>query len=52
MCRDDNKIFTNNEKELETLVQTIGIYSQDKGMEFGDEKYMMLIIKKEEKKTQ
>ena len=35
---DDNiKLFENNEKELGTLIQTIRIYSQDLGMEFGIE---------------
>ena len=29
------KLFVKNEKELETLIQTIRIYSQDIGMEFG-----------------
>ena len=38
MYMDDIKIFAKNEKELETLVQTIRIYSQDIGMEFGIEK--------------
>ena len=34
-------IFAKNEKERETLIQTIGIYSQDLGMEFRIEKYAM-----------
>ena len=29
------KLFSTNEKELETLMQTIRIYTQDIGMEFG-----------------
>ena len=33
----DIKIFTKNEKEQETLTQTIRIYSQDIGIEFGVE---------------
>ena len=34
MYIDDIKVFTNNKKELETLIQTIRIYSHDIGMEF------------------
>ena len=29
---DDIKIFTKNEKELETLINAVRIYSQDVGM--------------------
>ena len=35
-----------NEKELETLIHTIRIYSQDVGMEFGIEKCAMLVMKR------
>ena len=42
---DDIKLFAKNEKELETRMQTIKIYSQDIGMEFGIEKCAMLIMK-------
>ena len=31
------KIFAKNEKELETLIQTIWIYSSDRGIKFGIE---------------
>ena len=34
-----------NEKELETLIYTVRIYCQDIGMEFGIEKYAMLLRK-------
>ena len=34
-----------NEKELETLIHAVRIYSQDIGMEFGIEKCAMLVIK-------
>ena len=34
-----------NEKELETLIHTIRIYSQDIGMEFGIEKCVLLVMK-------
>ena len=42
------KIFANNEKEQERFIQTIRIKSQNIGMEFGIEKYAMLILKKKE----
>ena len=35
---DDIKLFAKNKKELETLIQTMRIYSQDIIMEFGIEK--------------
>ena len=37
MYMDDIKLFTKNEKELETLTHAMRIYSQDIGMEFGIE---------------
>ena len=45
MYMDDIKLFTKNEKELETLIQTVIIYSQDIEMEFGVEKCIMLVMK-------
>ena len=42
---DDIKLFTKNEKELETLIHTIRIYSQDIGMEFSIEKCALLVMK-------
>ena len=45
MYTDDIKLFAKNEKELETLIHTVRIYSQDIGMEFGIEKCAMLIMK-------
>ena len=38
MHMDDIKLFEKNEKELETLIYTVRIYSQYIGMEFGKEK--------------
>ena len=38
MYMDDIKLFPKNEKELETLIHKVIIYSQDIGMEFGIEK--------------
>ena len=45
MYMDDIKLFAKNEKELETLIHTVRIYSQDIGKEFGIEKCAMLIMK-------
>ena len=42
---DDIKLFAKNEKELETLIHTVRIYSRDIGMEFGIEKCAMLVMK-------
>ena len=42
MYMDDIKLFAKkNEKELETLIHAVRIYSQDIGMEFGREKCAM-----------
>ena len=45
MYMEDIKLFAKNEKELETLIHTVRIYSQDIGMEFGIEKCAMLVMK-------
>ena len=45
MYMDDIKLFVKNEKEWETLMQVVNIYSDNIGMEFGIEKCAMLIIK-------
>ena len=42
---DDIKLFAKNEKELETLIHAVGIYSQDIGVEFGIEKCVQLVMK-------
>ena len=39
------KLFAKNEKELETLINSVRIYSQDIGMEFGIENCAMLVMK-------
>ncbi len=44
---DDTKRFAKNEKELETLIQVVRIYSQDLGMEFSIEKCAVLIMRSE-----
>ena len=45
MYMDDIKLFAKNEKELEILLQSVRIYSQDIGMEFGMEKCAILVMK-------
>ena len=45
MFMDDIKLFAKTEKELETLIHAVRIYSQDIGMEFGIEEYVMLVMK-------
>ena len=45
MYMDDITLFAKNEKELEILIHTIRIYSQDIGMEFGIEKCALLVMK-------
>ena len=42
---DDIKLSAKNEKELETLIHTVRIYSREIGMEFGIEKCAMLVMK-------
>ena len=42
---DDNKLFAKKEKELETLIHAVRIYTQDIGMEFGIEKCALLVMK-------
>ena len=45
MYMDDIKLFAKNEKEQETLIHAVRIYSEDIGMEFGIEKCAMLVMK-------
>ena len=45
MYMDDINLFAKNEKELETLIHAVRIYSQDIGMEFGIEKYAIFVMK-------
>ena len=42
---DDIKLFAKNEKEQKTLIHAVRIYSLDIGMEFGIEKWAMLVMK-------
>ena len=45
MYMDDIKLFAPNEKELETLIQLMSMYSLGIGMEFCIEKCVMLIMR-------
>ena len=45
MYMDDIKLFAKNEKELETLIHTVRIYSQGIVMGFGIEKCALLVMK-------
>ena len=45
MYMDDIKVFAKNEKEQKILIDTVRIYSQNRGMEFGIEKCAMLVMK-------
>ena len=42
----DLKLYSRSEKGLESLVQTVCIFSEDIGMEFGIEKCAMLVMEK------
>ena len=48
---DDIKVFAKKEKELETLIQTIRIYIEDLGMEFGIKISAMQIRKSEQRES-
>ena len=43
---DDLKLYSQSEKGLNSLVQTVRVFSEDIGMEFGIEKYGMLVMEK------
>ena len=45
---DDLKLYSRNEKGLDSLVQTVGVFSEDIGTEFGIEKCGMLVMEKGE----
>ena len=45
MYMADIKLFAKNKKEQETLIHAVRIFSQYIGMEFGIEKYAMLVMK-------
>ena len=43
---DDLKLYGKTQKDLESLIQTVRIYSSDMGMEFGLEKCASLVMKR------
>ena len=43
---DNLKLYSRNEKGLDSLVQTVRVFSEDIGMEFGIEKCTMLVMEK------
>ena len=43
---DDMKLYSRSEKGLDSLVQTVHVFSEDIGMEFGIEKCAMLVMDK------
>ena len=43
---DDLKLYIQSEKGLDSLVQTVRVFSEDIGTEFGIEKYAMLVMEK------
>ena len=43
---DDLKLYSQNEKGMDSLVQTIRVCSEDIGIEFGIEKCAMLVMEK------
>ena len=43
---DDLKLFGKNENQIDSLVQTVYIFSQDIGMEFGLKKCAVIVMKK------
>ena len=45
MYMDDIKLFAKNEKEIETIIHSVRIYSQEIKMEFGTEKYAIIVMK-------
>ena len=49
MYMDDIKLFAKKEKELETLIHTVRIHSQDIGMEFSIEKCALLVMKSDKR---
>ena len=43
---DDMKLYSKTEKTLDSLIQTVRIFSNDIKMEFGIEKCAMLVLKR------
>ena len=43
---DELKLYSRSEKELDSLIQTVCVFSEDIGMEFGIDKCAMLVMEK------
>ena len=43
---DDLKLYSRSEKGFDSLIQTVRVFSEDIGMEFGIEKCAMLVMEK------
>ena len=43
---DDLKLYSRSDKGLDSLVQTVHVFSEDRGIEFGIEKCTVLVIEK------
>ena len=43
---DDLKLYAKSEKELDSLIQTVRVFSKDRGMQFGIEKCSTLVMKR------
>ena len=43
---DDLKLYSQSKKGLDSLVQTVRVFNEDIGMEFGIEKCAMLVMEK------
>ncbi len=43
---DDLQLYGKKEKELDSLVQTVRVFSQDIRMEFGIDKCAMIVLKR------
>ena len=43
---DDLKLYAKTEKELDSLIQTVRVFSADIGMEFGIDECAMLVVKR------
>ena len=43
---NDLKLYAKTEKDLDSLVQTVRIFSDDIGIEFGIDKYAILVLKR------
>ena len=43
---DDLKLFSKSKMALDSLIQALRIFSEDTGMQFGVDKFAMLVMKK------